>query len=575
MKILVFAKQIPEISRIEFDPKTNRIVRDLVPLIINPFDKRAVEEGIRIKERLGGCEVSVASIGPPSAAEILNTSLQMGADRAILVTDPVFAGSDTLITSAAISAMIKKLQPDLVLMGKYSLDGETSQVPPEAAVLAGYDFKSSISKIDFNGDGRLIVEQELENGFNRYAVTLPAVLSVSEKINRARRVDQGSPDRSGDIERWSAADLGTTMRGSDSPTVVESTQRAESKRKVVMLPSLEDALGIVVRGNTEPSASETVRTVNSPDPNYADCAVAVSIGNKQTGYEISSKLCELGSSNGFRVVTVGDSPPDEMEGLPCNQYIYVKGASTKGYAAFLESYIAENRPKFLVFPSNVLGREVSAFIAAKLRLGLTADCVDLQVEQGNLIQFKPAFGGGLVARISSKTSPQMATVRPGIFQPGRMSSVLNTTTVDLSQSYPDNLVSSEYVPSEFSPLQGAKIVIGLGRGLLKKENVARVLQLAAEVGAAVGGTRPIVDMEWLPRQQQIGLTGYSISPDLYLALGVSGQDNHIVGIRYAKKVIAVNKDPLAPIFSHSDYGFVGDAMAFVEALISQVATQHD
>ena len=125
MKILVFVKQIPEISRIEFDPKTKRIVRDKVPLIINPFDKRAVEEGIRIKEKIGG-EVVVATMGPPSAADVLNNSLRMGADRAILISDPAYAGSDTWVTSRILSLVTKKISPDIVLLGKYSLDGKTT-----------------------------------------------------------------------------------------------------------------------------------------------------------------------------------------------------------------------------------------------------------------------------------------------------------------------------------------------------------------------------------------------------------------------------------------------------------------
>jgi len=127
MNILVFVKQIPEISKIQFDPATNRIKRDQVPLIINPFDKRAVEEGIRLKEKHGGL-VTVVTMGPPSAAEILNSSLRMGADRAILISDPAFAGADTWVTAKILSSVVLKLRPDIVLLGKYSLDGETSQI---------------------------------------------------------------------------------------------------------------------------------------------------------------------------------------------------------------------------------------------------------------------------------------------------------------------------------------------------------------------------------------------------------------------------------------------------------------
>lgn len=138
--------------------------------------------------------------------------------------------------------------------------------------------------------------------------------------------------------------------------------------------------------------------------------------------------------------------------------------------------------------------------------------------------------------------------------------------VDLSSSFPEAPLSREELSSEFRPLRDAKTVIGIGKGLVKKENVAQVRELADVLNASVGGSRPIVDLNWIPRQQQIGLTGYSISPSLYIAVGVSGHDNHVVGIRYARTVIAVNKDPAAQIFKYADYGYIGDALQFVEDL---------
>jgi Electron transfer flavoprotein, beta subunit len=146
MKILVLVKQIPEISKITFDKNTGRINREGVPLIMNSFDKRAVEEAIRIKER-DGSSVMVASMGPPQAADVLDESLRMGADKAFLVSDRKFGGSDTWATSSILSSLIKKLGPDLVLAGKYSLDGETSQVPPQIAQMTGFNFVSAASKM--------------------------------------------------------------------------------------------------------------------------------------------------------------------------------------------------------------------------------------------------------------------------------------------------------------------------------------------------------------------------------------------------------------------------------------------
>lgn len=569
MRILVFVKQIPEIGRIEFDPGTNRIVRDKVPLIINPFDKRAVEEGIRIKEKQGG-NVTVVSMGPESAIEILDRSLRMGADRAILISDPIFAGSDTLVTSEILGGVVKKLHPDLVLMGKYSLDGETSQVPPETAIFSGYEFKSSISRIELDGSDTLLLEQEREDRLVRYEAKLPIVISVSEKINKARSVNPEAPDRSGDIERWSAVDVEVQVRGADSPTVVESTERLENHRHTQMLDTTDDLIKVIASEMSQKTHSENNPVTPIPDPTFEDLAVAVSVGSRRSGYEITSKTSELGLKNRFRSVVIGEFPPGDMLGLPCNEYIFLQSASVKAFSEFLIGYIEKNSPKFVVFPSNVIGREIAAHVAAKLRLGLTADCVDISFENGSLIQYKPAFGGGIIAKIISKTKPQLATVRPGIFRPRHSNDEFKTETVDLSTQNPENPISTEIVPSEYAPLPGSRVVIGVGRGIVKKENIPLILELASSLGAAIGGTRPIVDLGWLPRQQQVGLTGCSISPDLYISIGVSGSDNHVVGIRHAKTVVAVNNDPAAYIFNFADYGLVADSMEFVQELLKKI-----
>ena len=201
-----------------------------------------------------------------------------------------------------------------------------------------------------------------------------------------------------------------------------------------------------------------------------------------------------------------------------------------------------------------------------MSLGLTADCINLDVRDGKLIQYKPAFGGGMVARITSKSGPGMASVRQGIFPLSKGKHEITYEEVDLSSSFQEAVLSREYISSEFRPLRDAKTVIGIGKGLVKKENVAHVAELASVLSASIGGSRPIVDLNWIPRQQQIGLTGYSISPRLYIALGLSGHDNHVVGIRYAGTVIAVNKDPQAQIFKYADYGYIGDAVQFAEDL---------
>ncbi len=566
MKILVFAKQIPDVNKIDYDPVTNRIIRENVPLSMNSFDKKAVEEAIRLKEK-NGYETMVATMGPPQSKDILNEALRMGIDRAFLISDRKFGGSDTLATSRILSAFTKIVSPDIILMGKYSLDGETSQVPPEVAVFTGYSFKSSISKIEVEDNGKtLIVEHESENGLSRIRIPTPAVLSVSEKINRARAIKQDTPDMFEKIEVYDSVKLGIDIVGSEySPTVVTGTRKIESYRNVEMLDFNEevyDKVIRIIRENREVKSSVDMIALKDPGEK-ADTILGVAINDKRTAGEISSKISQLANEHSLHVTVFGNIDPESDSGIISHDYYYLNTSSNEEFADGLTEFINEKKPRYVIFPSTVDGREIAGTVAGKLELGLTADCVDLEIRDGKLIQYKPAFGGGIVASIYSKTSPQMSTVRPGMFK--RLKSSNKQKVIEIKNLFKsrNEVLENTPVPSEYLPLGSSNLVIGVGRGLKKKEMLKDILGLAGILNAAVGGTRPIVDMGFMPRQQQIGLTGSSISPGVYIALGVSGHANHVVGIRYCGKILAINSDPSAEIFKFADYGIIADIQDFI------------
>lgn len=565
MKILVFAKQIPDVNQIKYDPGTNRIIRENVPLSINSFDKKAVEEAVRIKEKYGA-ETLVATMGPPQARDILNESLKMGIDKAYLITDRKFGGSDTLATAKVLSAFVRKMKPDIVLMGKYSLDGETAQVPPEVAVFTGYAFKSSIAKIDLEEtEGTVLVEHENEHGLEKLRIPIPAVISVSEKINRARAIKPDTPDMFDNIEEFDAARLGIEFTGVQySPTVVTGTSMLESRRKTEMLPFDDEAYGkifaIISESRESGNAAETV-SLQKPVQD-SDTILGVVLNDPKLGEEISSKISQLASSNGLNVVLFGNVDPDSM-GLIGHEYYLYQTESVESFADALTEFTREKKPRYVVFPSTVEGREVAGTIAARLEVGLTADCVDLEIKDRKLIQYKPAFGGSIIATIYSKTEPQMTTVRPGMFKILESAEKPRIFELKFGAGRTYELLEKIPVPNEYKPLGASNLVIGIGRGIKKKDQVREILELANILDASLGATRPLVDMGFVPRQQQIGLTGVSISPGAYLALGISGQANHVVGIRYCNKIIAVNSDPDAPIFQYSDYGVVADVNDFL------------
>ena len=571
MKVLVFAKQIPDVNSIGFDPSTNRIIRENVPLQMNSFDRKAVEEALRIKEKYGW-ETAVATMGPPPSAEIINLSLMMGIDRGFLLTDRSFGGSDTLVTARILSSFVSYYKPDLVLMGKYSLDGETSQVPPELAKLCNFSFKSSISKLEIVGDV-CTAEQDAERSIVTYELKLPAVISVSEKINRARAVKQGTPDMSGKVEIVDSKKLGIRISGvAESPTVVAGTERIESKRRVAFLGSGEKVYETALRIIKTRYAGDIEKVAVTEDGGRG-IALGIAVSDSIVSMEIASNNFQLAQAEGLSTVMIGNIVPAELRRMPANRYVFLKESESRCIAEFIAEYIRKNRPKFVLYPSTVDGREIAAFVAAELGLGLTADCVDLRIENGKLIQYKPAFGGGIIARIYSKTDPQMATVRPGMLR--RLESVSEFTVEEpdmVSCNSNVKRISVVEVPPQFKPLNQSRVIVAVGKGIRKPDNIKDAIQLADRLDASIGATRPIVDFGWIPRQQQIGLTGISISPDVYIAIGISGNDNHVVGTRYAKKIIAVNNDPNAPIFQYADYGIIADSMEFIKGFLEYLQT---
>lgn len=187
MKILVCVKQVPDTTEVRINRETNTLQRQDVPSILNPFDRHALEEALRVKERCGGT-VSVLTMGPLKAQEVLKECLALGADEAVLVSDKAFAGADTLATSRTLAAAIAKLQPaELIFCGKQAIDGDTAQVGPELAEHLNMAQITCVSKLEvFPAERRLIAEREVEDGREVLELPFPAVLTVSKSLNEPR-----------------------------------------------------------------------------------------------------------------------------------------------------------------------------------------------------------------------------------------------------------------------------------------------------------------------------------------------------------------------------------------------------
>lgn len=251
--------------------------------------------------------------------------------------------------------------------------------------------------------------------------------------------------------------------------------------------------------------------------------------------------------------------------------------NTDAYSSVITGLISKYSPNMLLFPATHLGRDLAPRVAATLELGLTADCTGLTIQDGLLLQTRPAFGGNIMADIICPyTRPQMASVRPNVMpmcEPdASRTAVVIKETVSLD---PKGLRTKirEMIKTDIEStkkIDEADCVISGGRGMCTEENFNVLDDLAKELDGVVGASRMIIDLGWRPKSVQVGQSGTTVSPDLYFACGISGAIQHTVGMRGSDIIVAINKDPNAPIFEFAKYGLVGDCNEIIPTLIEEI-----
>lgn len=248
------------------------------------------------------------------------------------------------------------------------------------------------------------------------------------------------------------------------------------------------------------------------------------------------------------------------------------------YAEVLVELCREHKPAIMLLGATTIGRSLAPKMAARLRTGLTADCTGLAIEEEteNLLQTRPAFGGNLMATIlCPNRRPQMATVRPKVFPPAKRDG--NRTGEVVRYDYANRRLPQRAELLEVIKEAGqtvnlaeANIIVAGGRGLCEQKNFVLVQELAEVLGGAVGASRAVVDAGWIPYAHQVGQTGKTVCPKIYIACGIHGAVQHLVGMQSSSLIIAINKNPEAPIFSVADYGIVGDVSEVIPALIKEI-----
>lgn len=443
---------------------------------ISPFDASAYEEALQIE----GAEITLLSMGVPSAEEFLLKLTRLGAKKAILLTDGAFAGADTIATAYTLSLAVKKLSADLVLCGRQTLIGDTAQTPVMLAEMLNFNAITNVMKIERIENGSIFCKTR---DFESESAQFPAILTV-EKINTLRFPRLRA--KLGEIEIWSANDLDADVSKcglKGSPTRVVKTFENQSGKRKCKFISRDELFSVIDEGLRK--SSNLILNENIKQKETLDKVFITSEECRNFAMNISDNVVNIGLLN--TDMTVGR--------------------------------IKSEKPDAVIFGSDRKSKRLASTVAARLSLGLCADCTHLECENGKLMMYRPALSGSIIAKIKSLTTPALATVR--------------TEKDDKNE-----------------------IIVGMGFGI--KDNIHKAKTLAKELGAGVVASRKLVDNGYAKYEDQVGLTGKTVSPRVYIAIGISGAVHHVAGIERAGTVIAINSDREAPIFEYADYGIIDE-----------------
>ena len=288
--------------------------------------------------------------------------------------------------------------------------------------------------------------------------------------------------------------------------------------------------------------------------------LADSLGNTLTVVVLGSGVEEIAGElgkYGADKILVGDDPA-------------LADYTTEAYTDALFHIVKDNDPKILLLSASTRGKDLSARLAARLDTGLAMDCIALRLDGDNLIATRPIFGGKVLAEVAVEQRPQMAAIRPNVMEVAEVAKAGVVEKVPVKVGVTKTRVLEKKVEAAFKvDLTEADIIVSGGRGM-GGPDFSVLEELAEVLGGAVGASRSAVDEGWRPHSDQVGQTGKVVSPNLYIACGISGAIQHLAGMGSSKYIVAINKDPEAPIFKKADYSIVEDLFKVVPSITAEL-----
>lgn len=596
MNILLCIKQVPDTAHITIDPVTHNIIRTGVESIINPYDLYAIEAAVALKEQYGGT-VFVVTMGPPQAEHALKEAISRGADQGYLLTDQKFSGADTWATSYTLAQFIRYLekkesQIDLIICGKQSIDGDTAQVGPEVAHNLNIPQITSVKKISSITETQIKVEALIDGGEAIIQSPLPTLITVVKEINTPRLVNlkQWFLGQNTQVTPLNHIDLDLDLNCiglKGSPTRVNKIEGVNHIRSVKLLSgnpkSLAKQLLSIIKSDDIKQQKTAPQTVSNHHQNIMIIGAYHQHKIAPISYELIQSAQNLtGDTGTCSMILIGELNHKiilEAKRLNLDTVYLINDQSLKDYDA--STYVAQllpliqkKTPNIILGGATIIGRSLLPRLAAALNTGITADCTELKIcpKTEKLLQTRPAFGGNIMATIITKTTPQMATIRAGQTEISNHETgspkIINIPIIDQTISHTTTLKT---ILRDEKGFNNNLMIVG-GKGVGGKEQFDQLKKCAERLGGDIGASRAAVDAGWAPYHAQVGQTGKTVQPEIMISCGVSGAVQHLVGMQSSQLIIAINKDPAAPIFNVAHYGIVGDCNNIIHHLITALET---
>lgn len=632
LTIISLIKQVPLPSEMRMG-EDGLMDRTKAKSIINIDCQFGLEAGLQLKKQHPDARLIVCSMGPGSFETSLRTAISMGYNEAYLLSDRKLAGSDTYATGLAIATMLGHLgftkdskDPFIILAGRQTSDGDTAHVPSEIAENIGIPQATFVESVKSDGAGNVIAKRIIEGGYQMLRLPFPCVISLTPTGIPPRK-----PSLSGAIKARNLKittfgidniGLGTEKIGiSGSPTIVVKVINIVSERPPIIMSeghneaALVDSLianfkkGGNVLEKKESVAKKDIERPDFPEKDFRDGSRGIMTWAEITNGAISRPSLELltparqlatqiGDSTKVMTLIIGKNIQPLAQTLiehGSDEVIVVEDVRLEEYlvlpfTSIFAHVIKERKPEIALFAATTAGRELAPRIGMRTSSGVTADCTGLEIgEYVNkkekviytpiLESRRPTYGESKLATILGFVCPQISTARAGTFEvpvlvEGRKGIVSSFTPVLSKKDFSVEIVKTVRGGGGLQNLFDADIIIAGGRGTTG-DSLGLIKTLADAlksqgINVEWACSRPVVDEGVTEYARQIGQTGKTVRPKVYIAIGISGAIQHIAGMKEAGKVIAINHNPKASIFNNADFGIMGDYQDILPELIERV-----